>query len=65
MDQGGGGGQAAHAGADHDHVAHAGALDGAGRHPILGGQFQPLQVLAQARFQGGEAGGRGRHAAAP
>ncbi len=47
--------QAGHAAADDGHVQHGLAVDMAGRHPVLGGKFQPGKVLAQARFQRGQA----------
>ncbi|MCY1223200.1 hypothetical protein D9M72_353120 [compost metagenome] len=51
--------QAGHAAADDGHVQHLLAVDIAGRHPVLGGDFQPRQVLPQARFQRGETLRRG------
>ncbi|MNL50512.1 hypothetical protein D3C87_1735360 [compost metagenome] len=46
-----GGGQAGHAAADDDNVQYLLAVNQTGRNPVLGGNFQPGQVLPQTRFQ--------------
>ncbi|MNX40319.1 hypothetical protein D3C86_707010 [compost metagenome] len=46
-----GGSQAGHAAADDDNVQYLLAVNQTGRNPVLGGNFQPGQVLPQTRFQ--------------
>ena len=53
------GDEARHAGADDDDVAHALALDLARRHPGLGRQLQPGEILCQPLLQGVESGRHG------
>ena len=54
--EGGGGGEAAHAGADDGDVGDGGAVMGLAGDPWFGGEFQPGEVLLKAGLQGREAG---------